>query len=352
MWACLLLPAYFTLTRQIRLLSLAIAASIVTSVFTRTSFNLLKLPSRASKAVGDPSRWPAYRPFAASTHLQASIYNNLLPGALNAPTPLNAPIPIQSILAQSFHLWSIPTLGQCTYRKMRCWERLNLILVGPCLSQTKLAQQGRRESKIVRAGGVGTIASDFHLLPKQSTPQDTLDRPVSILLRGAQFVILISLLRVLTLGTTHHLGCSCCFDASTSAFLNPCACAFSTRCLLRRLCCKRRARQLHAGQAQLVGGSFSVGPPLLRRVQRGHRVELRLRRSLSGEGGGGLCSEVYSLQYTIYLHVFLCKYGERSMYFPTPLYRNTIAKVFLWIGSIGSRTFRATRFRSVGRTRT
>lgn len=44
------------LARQIRLVSLAIAASIVTSIFTRTSSNLLKIPSRASKAVGDPSR--------------------------------------------------------------------------------------------------------------------------------------------------------------------------------------------------------------------------------------------------------------------------------------------------------
>ncbi|CAN0470918.1 unnamed protein product, partial [Ectocarpus sp. 12 AP-2014] len=41
----------------IRLLSLAIAASIVTSVITRTSQDLLKLPSRASKAVGDPSSY-------------------------------------------------------------------------------------------------------------------------------------------------------------------------------------------------------------------------------------------------------------------------------------------------------
>eukprot|EP00752_Nemacystus_decipiens_P015578 g13901.t1 len=41
----------------IRLVSLAIAASILTSIFTRTSSNLLKLPSRASKAVGDPSSY-------------------------------------------------------------------------------------------------------------------------------------------------------------------------------------------------------------------------------------------------------------------------------------------------------
>ncbi|CAM9813706.1 unnamed protein product, partial [Ectocarpus sp. 6 AP-2014] len=41
----------------VRLLSLAIAASIVTSVITRTSQDLLKLPSRASKAVGDPSSY-------------------------------------------------------------------------------------------------------------------------------------------------------------------------------------------------------------------------------------------------------------------------------------------------------
>lgn len=52
------------LARQIRLVSLAIAASIVTSIFTRTSSNLLKLPSRASKAVGDPSRCLDYLPHA------------------------------------------------------------------------------------------------------------------------------------------------------------------------------------------------------------------------------------------------------------------------------------------------
>lgn len=60
-----------SLPRQIRLLSLAIAASIVTSVITRTSHDLLKLPSRASKAVGDPSRYtqalaPALRGWDAS----------------------------------------------------------------------------------------------------------------------------------------------------------------------------------------------------------------------------------------------------------------------------------------------
>ncbi|CAN0402010.1 unnamed protein product [Pylaiella littoralis] len=41
----------------VRLLSLVIAASIVTSIIARTSSHLLKLPSRASKAVGEPSSY-------------------------------------------------------------------------------------------------------------------------------------------------------------------------------------------------------------------------------------------------------------------------------------------------------
>lgn len=41
---------------KVRLVSLAIAASILTSIIARTSSDLLKLPSRASKAVADPSR--------------------------------------------------------------------------------------------------------------------------------------------------------------------------------------------------------------------------------------------------------------------------------------------------------
>ena len=40
--------------------------------------------------------------------------------------------------------------------------------------------------------------------------------------------------------------------------------------------------QLHPGQAQLGGGPVSVGPPLLQRLQRGHRLGVRLRRPLSG----------------------------------------------------------------------
>ena len=51
-----LLGSSGALSVQVRLLSLAIAATIVSSIISKTTSDLLKLPSRASKAVADTSR--------------------------------------------------------------------------------------------------------------------------------------------------------------------------------------------------------------------------------------------------------------------------------------------------------
>lgn len=81
-------------SRQIRLVSLAIAASIVTSIFTRTSSNLLKLPSRASKAVGDPSRCQLQQQYYSAMYSSAP-FCRVVAGALKCTPPS-----VQSILAR------------------------------------------------------------------------------------------------------------------------------------------------------------------------------------------------------------------------------------------------------------